>query len=72
MSYGFCFFYQAGLIDPNCKQLTKGVGTMLNINQLLPCFLVTFLQVWNQNQTLNVGNNVFWIIPDYKNGLWAK
>ena len=65
-------FYQAGLIDPNCKQLIKGVVSVLNINQVLPCFLVTFLQLWNANQTLNVGNNVFSIIPDYKKWFVAK
>jgi len=29
--------------------------------------VVTFLQVWNENQTINVGDNVFSIIPDAKN-----
>lgn len=29
--------------------------------------MVTFLQVWNENQTINVGDNVFSIIPDAKN-----
>lgn len=34
--------------------------------------VVTFLQVWNENQTINVGDNVFSIIPDAKNGFIGK
>ncbi|MFB9078356.1 HlyD family secretion protein [Flavobacterium procerum] len=34
--------------------------------------VVTFLQVWNENQTINVGDNVFSIIPDAKNGYIGK
>jgi multidrug resistance efflux pump len=33
---------------------------------------VTFLQVWNENQTINVGDNVFSIIPDAKNSFIGK
>lgn len=34
--------------------------------------VVTFLQVWTENQTINVGDNVFTIIPDAKNGFIGK
>jgi len=34
--------------------------------------VVTFLQVWNENQTINVGDNVFSIIPDAKNSFVGK
>ncbi len=34
--------------------------------------VVTFLQVWNTNQTINVGDNVFSIIPDAKNTFIGK
>ncbi|MDX6181204.1 HlyD family efflux transporter periplasmic adaptor subunit [Flavobacterium sp. Fl-77] len=34
--------------------------------------VVTFLQVWNENQTINVGDNVFSIIPDARNGFVGK
>ncbi|OMQ08526.1 HlyD family secretion protein [[Flexibacter] sp. ATCC 35103] len=34
--------------------------------------VVTFLQVWTENQTINVGDNVFSIIPDTKNGFVGK
>lgn len=34
--------------------------------------VVTFLQVWNENQTINAGDNVFSIIPDAKNGFIGK
>lgn len=34
--------------------------------------VVTFLQVWTANQTINVGDNVFSIIPDAKNGYIGK
>jgi len=34
--------------------------------------VVTFLQVWNENQTVNVGDNVFSIIPDAKNTFIGK
>lgn len=34
--------------------------------------VVTFLQVWNANQTINIGDNVFSIIPDAKNGFIGK
>lgn len=34
--------------------------------------VVTFLQVWNENQTINVGDNVFSIIPDAKNTFIGK
>ena len=34
--------------------------------------VVTFLQVWNESQTINVGDNVFSIIPDAKNGFIGK
>jgi multidrug resistance efflux pump len=34
--------------------------------------VVTFLQVWNENQTINVGDNVFSIIPNAKNGFIGK
>jgi len=33
---------------------------------------VTFLQVWNENQTITIGDNVFSIIPDAKNGFIGK
>lgn len=34
--------------------------------------IVTFLQVWTENQTINTGDNVFSIIPDAKNGFIGK
>nr|WP_315220101.1 HlyD family efflux transporter periplasmic adaptor subunit [uncultured Flavobacterium sp.] len=34
--------------------------------------VVTFLQVWNENQTINIGDNVFSIIPDARNGFVGK
>jgi multidrug resistance efflux pump len=34
--------------------------------------VVTFLQVWTENQTINTGDNVFSIIPDAKNGFIGK
>lgn len=34
--------------------------------------VVTFLQVWTENQTINVGDNVFSIIPNTKNGFVGK
>jgi len=34
--------------------------------------VVTFLQVWTENQTINTGDNVFSIIPDAKNGYIGK
>jgi len=34
--------------------------------------VVTFLQVWNESQTINVGDNVFSIIPDAKMVLSEK
>lgn len=34
--------------------------------------IVTFLQIWTENQTINVGDNVFSIIPDAKNGFIGK
>ncbi|MCC9018041.1 HlyD family secretion protein [Flavobacterium lipolyticum] len=34
--------------------------------------VVTFLQVWTENQTINIGDNVFSIIPDSKNGFVGK
>nr|WP_294922596.1 HlyD family efflux transporter periplasmic adaptor subunit [uncultured Flavobacterium sp.] len=34
--------------------------------------VVTFLQVWTENQTINSGDNVFSIIPDAKNGYVGK
>ncbi|KQX08833.1 HlyD family secretion protein [Flavobacterium sp. Root420] len=34
--------------------------------------VVTFLQVWTENQTINTGDNVFSIIPDTKNGFIGK
>ncbi|KAF2507713.1 HlyD family efflux transporter periplasmic adaptor subunit [Flavobacterium zhairuonense] len=34
--------------------------------------VVTFLQVWNESQTINIGDNVFSIIPDAKNGYIGK
>lgn len=33
---------------------------------------VTFLQIWTENQTINVGDNVFSIIPDDKNSFIGK
>ncbi|WP_343587303.1 HlyD family efflux transporter periplasmic adaptor subunit [Flavobacterium sp.] len=33
---------------------------------------VTFLQVWTENQTINVGDNVFSIIPNSKNSFIGK
>lgn len=33
---------------------------------------VTFLQVWNENQTINSSDNVFSVIPDAKNGFVGK
>ncbi|WP_163394134.1 HlyD family secretion protein [Flavobacterium limi] len=34
--------------------------------------VITFLQVWTENQTINTGDNVFSIIPDTKNGFVGK
>jgi multidrug resistance efflux pump len=34
--------------------------------------VVTFLEVWTENQTINVSDNVFSIIPDAKNGFVGK
>ncbi|KLT68970.1 MULTISPECIES: HlyD family secretion protein [Flavobacterium] len=34
--------------------------------------VVTFLQVWTENQTINAGDNVFSIIPDARNGFVGK
>ncbi|MEO6177414.1 MAG: HlyD family efflux transporter periplasmic adaptor subunit [Flavobacterium circumlabens] len=34
--------------------------------------VVTFLQVWTENQNINVGDNVFSIIPDTRNGFVGK
>ncbi|MEO8534082.1 MAG: HlyD family efflux transporter periplasmic adaptor subunit [Flavobacterium sp.] len=34
--------------------------------------VVTFLQVWTENQTINSGDNVFSIIPDARNGFVGK
>lgn len=34
--------------------------------------VVTFLQVWTENQTINSGDNVFSIIPNAKNGFIGK
>ncbi len=34
--------------------------------------VVTFLQVWTENQTINEGDNVFSIIPDKENGFVGK
>jgi len=34
--------------------------------------VVTFLQVWTENQTINIGDNVFSIIPNTKNGFVGK
>ncbi|MEN2398190.1 HlyD family efflux transporter periplasmic adaptor subunit [Flavobacterium sp. MC2016-06] len=34
--------------------------------------VVTFLQVWTENQTINVGDNVFSIIPNAKNSFVGK
>ncbi|TDO68930.1 multidrug resistance efflux pump [Flavobacterium chryseum] len=34
--------------------------------------VITFLQVWTENQTINVGDNVFSIIPSTKNGFVGK
>lgn len=34
--------------------------------------VVTFLQVWTENQTINSGDNVFSIIPDAKNSFIGK
>lgn len=34
--------------------------------------VVTFLQVWNENQTISVGDNVFSVIPDAKNTFIGK
>ena len=34
--------------------------------------VVTFLQVWTENQTINIGDNVFSIIPDTKNSFVGK
>jgi multidrug resistance efflux pump len=34
--------------------------------------VVTFLQIWTENQTINTGDNVFSIIPDGKNGFVGK
>ncbi|WP_294964491.1 HlyD family efflux transporter periplasmic adaptor subunit [uncultured Flavobacterium sp.] len=33
---------------------------------------VTFLQIWNESQTINAGDNVFSIIPDEENGFVGK
>ncbi len=33
---------------------------------------VTFLQIWNQNQTINIGDNVFSIVPSTENGYVGK
>jgi len=34
--------------------------------------VITFLQVWTENQTINVGDNVFSIIPNTKKGFVGK
>lgn len=34
--------------------------------------VITFLQVWTENQTINSGDNVFSIIPDARNGFVGK
>jgi len=34
--------------------------------------VVTFLQVWTENQTINIGDNVFSIIPNTKKGFVGK
>jgi multidrug resistance efflux pump len=34
--------------------------------------VVTFLQVWTENQTINAGDNVFSIIPDVRNNFVGK
>lgn len=34
--------------------------------------IVTFLQVWTENQTIAIGDNVFSIIPDARNGFIGK
>lgn len=34
--------------------------------------VVTFLQIWTENQTISVGDNVFSIIPNVKNGFVGK
>lgn len=34
--------------------------------------VVTFLQVWTENQTINVGDNVFSIVPNAKNSFIGK
>ena len=34
--------------------------------------VVTFLQVWTENQSITVGDNVFSIIPDIRNGFIGK
>lgn len=34
--------------------------------------VVTFLQVWNENQTINMGENIFSIIPNTKNSFVGK
>jgi multidrug resistance efflux pump len=34
--------------------------------------IVTFLQVWTENQSITVGDNVFSIIPDVRNGFIGK
>ena len=34
--------------------------------------IVTFLQVWTENQSITVGDNVFSIIPDIRNGFIGK
>lgn len=33
---------------------------------------ITFLQVWNENQTINAGDNVFSVIPDAKSSFVGK
>lgn len=33
---------------------------------------VTFIQVWNENQNINVGDNVFSVIPSHENGYIGK
>lgn len=34
--------------------------------------VVTFLQVWTENQTINIGDNVFSVIPNKENGFIGK
>lgn len=55
-------------------QLTKVIKDweLNNTLKSLGSGVITFLQVWTENQTINSGDNVFSIVPDAKNGFVGK